>query len=86
MSITIISLCAEDFLKCMNVSTHDMTSLLKIYVCSKLEIQIKVIPQYPENSIILIISTSDFNALCLNDDRISGLKMSRHSCYGKSYV
>lgn len=68
------------------ISTHDMTSLLKIYVCSKLEIQIKVIPQYPENSIILIISTSDFNALCLNDDRISGLKMSRHSCYGKSYV
>lgn len=73
----------------MNVSTHDMTSLLKIYVCLKLEIQIKVIPQYPENSIpgvILIILTSDFNALCLNDDRISGLKMSRHSCYGKSYV
>lgn len=74
------------FFEMHECKTHDMTSLLKIYVSSKLEIQIKVIPQYPENSIILIILTSDFNALCLNDDRISGLKMSRHSCYGKSYV
>lgn len=74
------------FFEMHECKTHDMTSLLKIYVCSKLEIQIKVVPQYPENSIILIILTSDFNALCLNDDRISGLKMSRHSCNGKSYV